>query len=397
MAQPTIYKVHKGRRVADDFVPPKGEKVRYRFVVDVGEDPASGKRKQKTVTCAGKRLAEAELAKLLNDVNQGNYVTPAKMTLNDLLDRWLLSKREREANTLSAYVNGLKPARERLGAKPARKVTAQDIADLMDWMATSGRKRGGQPGTGLSPRSCQITLSKLRSAYDWALRKRLLEVNPAAMVDTPSQVKAKRVPWSPVEVKAFLASLDGQRLHAPLLLGLMGLRPAEVTGLRWSDVDLDAKTLTVANTRTLTWGADGGQVVEKSPKTEAGERTLPLPAPAVTAMKAFKTLQARERLAAGEAYQGSGYVLVDELGGPCRTDWLRRRAYEAMTAAGARKVRLYDARHACLSYLAVSGVPDVVVSAWAGHADLTTAKRVYVHPSAKDLEQGRDALNTLLG
>jgi len=36
------------------------------------------------------------------------------------------------------------------------------------------------------------------------------------------------------------------------------------------------------------------------------------------------------------------------------------------------------------------------VSAWAGHADLSMAQRVYVHPSPKDLEQGRDALAALL-
>jgi integrase len=68
-----------------------------------------------------------------------------------------------------------------------------------------------------------------------------------------------------------------------------------------------------------------------------------------------------------------------------------------MATAGVRKVRLYDARHACLTYLATNRVPDVIVSAWAGHSDLSLAKRVYVHPSAKDLEQGRDALSALLG
>ena len=90
-------------------------------------------------------------------------------------------------------------------------------------------------------------------------------------------------------------------------------------------------------------------------------------------------------------------MLVDELGAPQRTDWLRRQTYRLMTAAKVRKVRPYDARHAVLTYLATNGVPDVIVSAWAGHADLSLAKRVYVHPSAKDLERGRDALAVLLG
>ncbi|TWF77303.1 hypothetical protein FHX44_113208 [Pseudonocardia hierapolitana] len=52
-----------------------------------------------------------------------------------------------------------------------------------------------------------------------------------------------------------------------------------------------------------------------------------------------------------------GYVLVDELGMPQRTDWLRRRAYELMDKHKSRRVRLYDARHATLTALAAAGVP----------------------------------------
>jgi integrase len=117
----------------------------------------------------------------------------------------------------------------------------------------------------------------------------------------------------------------------------------------------------------------------------------------VTALRAFKALQAAEQLLAGAAYTNTGYVLVDEAGEPAKTGQFRRAAYRLMRAAKVRKVRLYDARHACLTYLAVSGVPDVIVSAWAGHADLSIAKRVYVHSSPKDLEQGRDALAKVLG
>lgn len=401
MAQPTIYKVVKGRRVPNDYKPEPGEVVKYRFVVDIGDDPKTGKRKQLTKTfnkLRGPGGAEKALSKILSEVNGGTFTMPDKISLNDLLDEWLRSKRGKAANTISAYSNGVKPARERLGAKPAQKVTVKDISDLLDWMETSGRRRGGKVGSGLGPRSQQITLGKLRAAYNWAMRQRLVETNPAAMVDTPAQEKVKRVPWSPTEVKAFLREIREDRLFAPLLLSLMGLRPAEVCGLRWDeDIDLDAQTLTVANTRTIVWDDDGGRVVEKPPKTDAGNRTLPLPAPAAAALKTLKARQARERLAAGEAYEPSGYVLVDELGQPCRTDWLRRQTYKLMAAAKVRKVRPYDARHACLTYLATNGVPDVIVSAWAGHADLTTAKRVYIHPSAKDLEQGRDALNALLG
>lgn len=79
-----------------------------------------------------------------------------------------------------------------------------------------------------------------------------------------------------------------------------------------------------------------------------------------------------------------------------RTDQLRRVLYRLMSSAGVRQVRPYDARHACLTYLAANGVPDVVVSAWAGHADLSLAKRVYVHPDATHLQVAADRLDVLL-
>lgn len=264
-------------------------------------------------------------------------------------------------------------------------------------MATEGRRRGGKLGTPLGARIIQLTLSRLRSALNAAVTHRLVEFNVAAPVKPPSQSKVRREPWTEVEVHTFLRALDGERLEAPLLLSLLGLRPAEVGGMRWADVDLTAETISVVNTRTLVATDDRMVVVENGPKSSAGQRTLPLPAQATTALTRLRTMQATERLAAGPAYSVTGYVLVDEIDEPCRTDWLRRRAYEATARAGVRKVRLYDDRHAALTYLAVHGVPGVVVSAWAGHSDLSFASQVCVHPSATDLEQGRDALTVLLG
>ncbi|WP_327678096.1 tyrosine-type recombinase/integrase [Streptomyces sp. NBC_00467] len=103
------------------------------------------------------------------------------------------------------------------------------------------------------------------------------------------------------------------------------------------------------------------------------------------------------RLATGEAYEDSGYVLVDDLGRPWKTDKLRREAHKLMATTGVRKVRLYDARHACLSWMANNGVPDTVVSAWAGHSDLGFTKRTYVHPDPQSLRAGSKKVAELLG
>ncbi len=68
-----------------------------------------------------------------------------------------------------------------------------------------------------------------------------------------------------------------------------------------------------------------------------------------------------------------------------------------MATTGVRKVRPYDARHACLSWMANNGVPDTMVSAWAGHSDLGFTKRTYVHPDPQSLRAGSEKLAELLG
>ncbi|MCQ4043839.1 tyrosine-type recombinase/integrase [Streptantibioticus rubrisoli] len=384
---------------------------RYRFVVDIGRD-ADGKRKQLTITKDTKKEATAELARIRHQRSTGTFVAPTKMTVNELLDTWLKSAtRDVEEGTSSNYDNAVRPVRIHLGHKPLQQLAEEDIESLIDWMLTSGRQRGGKPGTGLGVRSVRLTLGRLRSALNLAVRRGLVVRNVAEHVTVSREAKrkaeegkAKRQPWNESEVKTFLAATKGHRLYAAMLLALIAERPAEVCGVRWEeDVDLDGEgTITVDQTRTIVYdrSLEKGQrnkVVEKKAKSEAGQRTLPLPKPVHAALRAFRAQQAKEKLAAGEGYESSGYVLVDELGRPWKTDKLRREAYKLMEAAGVRKVRLYDARHACLSWMAnVAGVPDTVVSAWAGHSDLSFTKRVYVHPDPQSLKAGSDKLGELL-
>lgn len=378
----------------------KNGKVRYRAVVDAGRD-ADGHRKQLTITRDTKTEVKEERARIISQRAAGTFVAPNKLTVNYLVEAWLKSAtRDVEAATKRSYEDAMRYVQTHLGEKRLQELTEDDVESLIDWMLTSARRRGGKPGTGVGERTVSLTLGRLRAALNLAVRRQLVARNVAEHVTIPraarKEAKAKKktyIPWTLDEVQQFLGHVASDRLHAVWLLSLIGLRPAEVAGLRWIDVDLEAGTLKVETTRTLV----AGVVVEKDAKSGSGERGLPLPEIVWKSLRAFRRRQIAEQLEAGAGWHASGRVACDELGRAVKTDWLRRRAYKAMETAEVRKVRLYDARHACLSWMANNGVPDVVVSAWAGHADLGFTKRIYVHSDPQALKAGSDKLGELLG
>ncbi|MEV2209946.1 hypothetical protein AB0H86_00175 [Streptomyces sp. NPDC050997] len=110
-----------------------------------------------------------------------------------------------------------------------------------------------------------------------------------------------------------------------------------------------------------------------------------------------RPLQAQERLALGEAYTVSGYVLVHEAGDAFTIKQLCRRAYPLMELLGLRRVRLYDARSSCFTFLANNGVPDHILARWAGHTNIKTTKRWYVKPDVEDLREAATTWDGLHG
>ena len=89
-------------------------------------------------------------------------------------------------------------------------------------------------------------------------------------------------------------------------LSLYGLRRGEVLGLRWSDIDLRARTLTVNQSRVLV----EYRVRIEEPKSRNGKRTLPLDAELVSALTALRKRQLDESMAAGPVYRSG----LSELG-----------------------------------------------------------------------------------
>src|SRR5687768_16124208 len=77
----------------------------WTLVINLGRDPATGKRKQKWKTIRGtKRQAQAELTRLLAEIQSGGFAPPEKVTVGEFLLRWLETKKGRiRPGTVESY------------------------------------------------------------------------------------------------------------------------------------------------------------------------------------------------------------------------------------------------------------------------------------------------------
>ncbi len=333
---------------------------------------------------ATKRAAQGHLTTTLAAIGDGSYteVTDRAITVGQYLQhQWLPSVRSagtrsgepRRASTVASYEVAVESwIVPHLGGVRLVALTPRAVESMLDTLAESGGKRG-QP---LSGRSRQYAYSTLRMAVDHAVKRGYLPRNPVAVVARPGATRRAMTSWTGAEAQAFLAGAANDRLYTAFVLFLArGPRRGELAGLRWSDVDLDAGTLRITRTRVSV----GGAVVDSTPKTEAGRRTLHLDAGLVSVLRRHRAAQLEERLAAGAAWTDTGHVFVREDGTPCHPEHLSDRFERLCAATGVRRIRLHDARHTAASLMLADGTPVKVAAEMLGHANPAITQGIYQH------------------
>jgi integrase len=123
-------------------------------------------------------------------------------------------------------------------------------------------------------------------------------------------------------------------------------------------------------------GREGSR--QGGPEVGASARTLPLPDDLAAALTALHKRQTAERLAAGETYRASGYVVCDELGEAVNPEWLSDESGRVRDQAGVRRITLHETRHTAASLMEKAGVPDSIRAAWCGYT-VAVSKATYTH------------------
>src|SRR5262249_9109988 len=133
----------------------------------------------------------------------------------------------------------------------------------------------------------------------------------ATLVDSPRIARKEIQPFTPEQAREFLESMRGDRLEALYSVAMaIGLRQGEALGLRWTNVDMNAGKLTV--THSLQRIERKLQLV--ATKRERSRRTIMLPQVCLSALRAHRVRQERERAQAGKRWQETGFVFTTTIG-----------------------------------------------------------------------------------
>lgn len=345
----------------------------WSYRLDLGFDDAGKRRQRQVGNFATKREAQAALNEALAGLQQGAYVAPSKQTVREFLDTWIETVKPELA--ITAWTN----YREVLKSYVLPHIGSVRLADLsaMDLKRWHGEllDHGRRDGTPLAVNSVKLAHRVLHRALADGVRWNVLPVNPASSVRVPKGEHKEMSVWTSEEARRFLDSLEHDRLRGLWALALhTGMRRGELAGLRWSDVDLDGGTLTIAQQRTTA----GSKTVTMAPKARS-QRQLILADPTVSSLRKHLERQLIERFDAGVAWVESGYVFVDESGEPLLPQRITKMFAAAIARADVPTIRLHDVRHTMATNALAAGVHPKVVQEQLGHATIAVTMDIYSH------------------
>jgi integrase len=227
--------------------------------------------------------------------------------------------------------------------------------------------------TGTGPRRVNMALARMRTIFRMAEEEGLVADNPARLVRSLREPRTAVDPFTPSEAHALTqaASPGTERVLVATLL-LAGLRPSEALGLKWRDVDVQRKVISVRRGRTR-WG-DG------MTKTEASEREVDVVKPL-----------AMELVAMAGARRPDAYIFVGPHGAPLDWNNFRQRTWRRLVRLAEVRMRPpYQCRHTYAANLLAEGANPHYVAHQMGHSTLAMVIRHYArwaHKPARDPRQ----------
>jgi integrase len=319
-----------------------------------------GKKIYESTQTTNKKLAERIHAKRLTEIEEGRWFPneAKRRTFEELMGRYMKeyaipNKSER---TVVKDTYSFKRLAEFFGGHKLSEITPQKIAEYK-WH----RRQAG-----IRPSTLARELELLRAALNVAVREwEWLEVNPFWKVRI-EQPKGHKERWVTLEEEESLLKVSPPWLKDIILFALnTGMRQDEILSLKWPQVDMLRRTVTLLETKNKE------------------RRTIPLN------QRALGLLRAK-----GKVRHISGFVFPSQESTKLHARNLLRAFYAARKKARLEDVRFHDLRHTFATRLVQAGIDLYVVKELLGHKSLKMTMR-YAHHYPESLRHGVNVLDNL--
>ncbi|MBU9723665.1 MULTISPECIES: site-specific integrase [Bacillaceae] len=361
---------------------------KWAFVVDVGIDPLTGKRKQKTRS--GFRTheeAKTAAATFIYELNEGTYVEETVQTFSDFAREWLQiysESKEVKPGTIRVRlheIGKLLPYFAQLKLKDITRKMYQDALNDLVAQGYSDRTREGIHQTG-------------RMIFRKALELEVIKKDPTEFAyvkrekKTIEQLEEEEVPkyLEKEELALFLETAKNAGLELDylvfLVLAYTGIRVGELVALKWKDIDFLNHTISITktyynpnnNTRNY-------QLV--TPKTKKSRRKIVVDEVVINALKKHKEVQKKVMEQIGNDYYNHDFIFAKmerQHGYPIVIKTVQNRMARLLALADLnQELTPHSLRHTHTSLLAEAGVSLEQIMDRLGHTDDQITKNVYLH------------------
>lgn len=373
----------------------------------VGRDLGTGKQIQRSITGKTQKEVAQKLKQATLDIDNGVYIDPCKLTINEWMDTWLTEYMgDKKYLTVKHYKAQVEThIKPHLGAVKLSQLTPHIIQKFYNELLKSGQsvpkrdkegkiiKKDGKTvyeSAPMSPKSVRNIHGVLTKALSVAVSNDYLRTNPADRVTLPRVEKPELSPLTDEQVKEFLkiTADDDYEIIMKVIL-FTGLRESEAIGLTWDCVDFKAGTLKICKQLQKRPMEDGGTVF--APLKNDKTRVLK-PAPFVMELldRQYKE-QAVQRHQMGRMWQGwqnplerkTALVFTTPEGNYVSPTALRYHFKKLVAEIGVPTCRVHDLRHT-FAVLSLQNGDDIkTVQGNLGHATAAFTLDVYGHVSER--------------
>lgn len=346
----------------------KTEKGKYQVTFDHGT--INGKRHKPTKTFNTLEEAEKALTEFKYNKQRNFTVNVNKMTVSEFMNYWMENyvKHKCEETTRYGYNNIIhKHIIPYFGELELQKLQPLHVQQYYNHLIDE---------KGLSANTVHKHHACIRKSLDFGLKQQLVYRNVADAVELPKKERFEGKSYNKEQLSELLRNVRNTNLEVPIYLAsLLGLRREEIVGLRWKNVDLKQRIISIVEVRTTA----GKKVIVKGPKTDESRRTLHITDELLDVLLRHKAKQEHFKSLLKSEYVDSGYIYTKDNGKCYRVNSVTEQFSRFLKKHQLPKIRLHDLRHSFASILYSEGVDLKSISEALGHSDLATTNKIYTH------------------